>query len=360
MNKLAQKIIIACMLLNGSYMVIAEPTRRTQRHQTNKKKKHKKSIRKTVRAARALTIQEELIKITRSASGECAVSAVHVESGQHFAVNEHLFMPMASVSKLAVALCCLHMVDEGSLSLDQPIEIRAHDLYQIDRADERVLLRKKVLYRTLRELIAVMIEMSDNPATDIILRHIGGVDAVNAYLQSIGVKDIHMNRTILQLLCDFSGYQRPPDPYHCTNGHYRALQAQADKDVQIAAEMKFYHDQRDRATAAAITDLLQQLYSGQLLSQSSTNFLLHCMGRLDHRGTRLGGALPDGATLMHKTGTMLGVTEYGIINDVGIITLPGGKGHVIVSVFINKSNAPRHVRTHVIARIARALCEYFS
>lgn len=364
MNKIVKKIIIVSVLCGGFYNV-AMPEQEPNVHHV---KKHKKTNRKKRRVKKTgkqrvkkqnkpLTIQEKIVKIAHSIPGDIALSALHVESGQRYSFNEQTLMPMASVAKLAVALCCLQQVDDGRLSLDQTIAIRVHDLYQIDRADERQLLKKKVIYRPLRELIEQMMEVSDNPSTDIILRHIGGIDAVNAYLEKIGAIDIHMDRTILQLMCDYSGYHRPRDPYGCTNGEYRTLQANANKDAQVQAEMKFYRDQRDRATPAAITGLLLRLYNGELLSKTSTSFLLHCMGRLDHRGNRLGGALPDGATLMHKTGTMIGVTEYGIINDVGIITLPGGNGHLIVSVFINRSNASRQARPHVIARVARALCD---
>lgn len=364
MKTWCKKAVLCCVLaggLCGSMVLLPQDTVHCKKKCKKMKHKKKRTRRKPVqqvRETRPLTIQEKIEKIARSISGQVSVSALHVETGRHYDFNENIALPMASVSKLAIALCCLQAVDEGRLSLDDKIPLRAKDLWQIDRADERRLQKRKVIYRTLAQLIELMMQVSDNPSTDVVLRLVGGVDAVNEYLVSIDAEQIHLDRTILQLVCDYSGFKRPEDPYGCTYIHYRALQAHTAQERQKRAEMKFYDDERDRATAAAMTDLLHKLYEGSLLSEESTDFLLECMSGATVCGNRLGGALPEGAQLMHKSGTMLGVTEYAIINDVGIIKLPQDKGHIIVSVLINKSNSPRHVRTQTIARIARALCEH--
>lgn len=365
MKLCSKKIIGLCVIAGSLCMVPAvdsspvEHKKECHKKVTHKKKRSRTGTHKKRVAPRPLTIQQKIEKIAHSISGEVGVSALHVESGQRIVFNENTKLPMASVCKLAIAICCLEMVDAGRLSLDKKIAIRAQDLWQIDREDERKLLKKKVIYRTVGELIALMMEVSDNPATDIILRLIGGVDTVNACLCQHGVDGMHLDRTILQFVCDYSGYARPTNPYGCTNGHYRKLQAQANKEFQEKAEMRFYADKRDRSTPAAATQLLQKLFSGKLLSAASTGFLLEHMGQSQCHN-RLGGLLPEGTHVMHKTGTMVGVTDYAIINDVGIINLPGGKGHLIVSVFINKSNSPRCMRTRAIARIAQVLSEHFS
>ncbi len=356
MNLFYKKIMICCVMAGSCCALQSAPLHESHKKSVHKKRRHSRKKIDT----KPLTIQEKIEKIARSVSGQVGVSAFHIESGQHIVFHENTLMPMASVSKLAVALCCLQMVDEGKFSLDKKIALHAKDLWQIDRADERQLLKKKVVYRTIGELIALMMEVSDNPATDIILRLVGGVDKVNACLKKLGIHEMHLDRTILQLVCDYSGFTRPVDPYGCTNGQYRALQKKAHPADQERAEMKFYNDKRDTATPAAVTDLLHKLFLGTLLSRSSTQFLLDCMERSQMCCDRIGGQLPMGTQLMHKSGTMIGVTSYAIINDVGIITLPGNKGHIIISVFINKSNSPRGARGRAIAKIAQALYEHFA
>ncbi|MEJ0054612.1 MAG: serine hydrolase [Bacteroidota bacterium] len=57
---------------------------------------------------------------------------------------------------------------------------------------------------------------------------------------------------------------------------------------------------------------------------------------------------------MHKTGT-IGMTT----NDVGIITLPNGGGHVVISVFVKSSEKEIPERERAIAEVSRAVYDYF-
>jgi beta-lactamase class A len=56
----------------------------------------------------------------------------------------------------------------------------------------------------------------------------------------------------------------------------------------------------------------------------------------------------------HKTGTIGGTT-----NDVGIITLPDGAGHVAITVFVKSSEKEVSVRERTIAEVARAVHDFF-
>jgi beta-lactamase class A len=56
----------------------------------------------------------------------------------------------------------------------------------------------------------------------------------------------------------------------------------------------------------------------------------------------------------HKTGTIGGTT-----NDVGIVTLPNGAGHVVTVVLVKESELEVPERELTIAHIARAIHDYF-
>jgi beta-lactamase class A len=76
---------------------------------------------------------------------------------------------------------------------------------------------------------------------------------------------------------------------------------------------------------------------------------------------RLKGLLPKGTPVAHKTGTT-GSTE-GInagTNDVGIITLPDGKGHLAIAVFVKGSNQAADIREKAIAQTARMCYDYWT
>lgn len=58
--------------------------------------------------------------------------------------------------------------------------------------------------------------------------------------------------------------------------------------------------------------------------------------------------------MAHKTGT-IGKTT----NDVGIVTLPRGPGHVAIAAFVKLSEKPVSDREQAIAEVARAVHDYF-
>jgi beta-lactamase class A len=50
----------------------------------------------------------------------------------------------------------------------------------------------------------------------------------------------------------------------------------------------------------------------------------------------------------------------GVVNDVGIITLPGKAGHVALSVFTKGSSRAEEVSEKTVAEISRTIYDYFA
>jgi beta-lactamase class A len=79
---------------------------------------------------------------------------------------------------------------------------------------------------------------------------------------------------------------------------------------------------------------------------------------------RLKGLLPPATPVAHETGTIEGPIGIGprqprVVNDVGIIELPGG-AHVAIAVFIAGSPRGAEAQARVIAKIARKVYDSFS
>jgi len=49
-------------------------------------------------------------------------------------------------------------------------------------------------------LFNIMMSVSDNTATDILLDLVGGPEAVNSRMKTLGIGDIHINRTTLEMM----------------------------------------------------------------------------------------------------------------------------------------------------------------
>ena len=59
--------------------------------------------------------------------------------------------------------------------------------------------------------------------------------------------------------------------------------------------------------------------------------------------------------MAHKTGTV-----GGVVDDVGVITLPGKGGHVALSVFTKGSSRAEEVSEKTVAEISRTIYDYFA
>lgn len=63
---------------------------------------------------------------------------------------------------------------------------------------------------SLRMLMELMLQISDNSATDILLQYAGGADAVTSHLRSIGIDGITVSRSCLELISDWLGASELP------------------------------------------------------------------------------------------------------------------------------------------------------
>ena len=239
-----------------------------------------------------LTLEQQLSSMVANKSADVGIAALDLTSGESIAVKGDTPFPMASTVKVGVAALYLAQVDHGRRSLDDTINgVPA------------------------RRLMARMLIHSDNVATDILLKDLGGPRALHDWLQDNGVSGLRVDRTIAQLL-----------------GSKRDL-----------------WDRRDSSTPVAMVDLLRRIYKAELIKPESRNYLLDVMAQCETGKNRMKSLLPSGTPVEHKTGTLNGLAD-----DVGFITLPDGR-RVAVAIF-TRGGADR---PRTIAETARAIYDGF-
>ena len=261
---------------------------------------------------------------------------------------------MASTYKVPIAVQILSMVDRGELGL--------HDLIEIDQADVYVtasaisdLLDDPGLQISVHNLLELMLQISDNIATDVLMAQAGGSQAVTARMAEIGVEGLRVDRPTWALIANWLGAAGVSETNRIDRDDYEVLLRAPRTDANEAANnANFNTDPRDTSTPAAMSTLLQQIWNRDILSEESSALLLDIMYRCQTGEGRLKGVLPAGTEVAHKTGT-IGQTT----NDVGIIDLPGDAGHVVAVVYVKESDVPIPDREAVIAQIARAIHDYF-
>jgi beta-lactamase class A len=260
---------------------------------------------------------------------------------------------MASSFKVPIAVELLRRVDAGELSLDQMVTLAPGDLHP-GSGTLTGLFNKPGVSLSIRNLLELMLLISDNSATDVLLECAGGGTAVTARMRALGIAGIDVSRSTVELIADWAGVKSPPPARERSPEVWgRLFQAVPDSDKKAAAEA-FDKDARDTATPDAMVDLLARIQGKSLHKPETAELLLDIMRRCQTGEARLKGILPESTVVAHKTGTIGGTT-----NDVGIVTLPQGTGQVAIAVFVKSSTKPLAEREKVIAQIARAVHDFF-
>lgn len=239
------------------------------------------------------SLERQLTYLAAAQPGDVGVAALDLKSGEVVSVNGNVPFPMASTVKVAIAANYLAQVEHGRRSLNDTIA-----------------------GRSASRLMEAMLIHSDNVATDILLRDLGGPGTIQAWLTQTGVSGLRIDRSIAQLLRD-------------------------RRDLR---------DVRDSSTPQAMVELLRQIDNGQLLRPSSRTYLLNLMSRCVTGPNRMRGLLPAGTHVEHKTGTLSGLS-----GDVGFITLPDGR-RIAVAFFARGGTD----RARTIATAARAIYDGFA
>jgi beta-lactamase class A len=275
---------------------------------------------------------------------------------------------MGSTFKVPIAVELLRRVDRREVRLDSLIVLGHDQVYPRTHGPISQFIRPGSGL-TIRNLLELMLQVSDNNATDILLLGpAGGPEQVTALMKSAGLGGIRVDRSTSVLIAHEMGatqvsMAKPPSPEEFLEILKRNF-AKTGRYYSEGQNPDFDDDPRDTATPQAMVDLLAKIWRREILSEASSALLIDIMYgckivimdacRASER--RLMGMLPSGTRVAHKTGSI-----NRSVNDVGIIHLPGDAGHVVTVVFIKGSRLPtKEAREDVIAQIARAVHDYFA
>lgn len=299
-------------------------------------------------------LESEIVRLSAVSGGKVGVGIIHLETGRELFVNGAEPFPMASTFKVPVAVELLTRVQAGSVRLDSMITLRQADLHP-GSGTLTGLFNDPGVSLSVHNLLELMLLISDNSATDLVLKVAGGGGAVNARLAALGIKGISVDRPTIHLIADAVGVKNLGPESSWSLARFDSLRRQTTPADLQAAKTAFYQDRRDTATPEGMARLLAKIARGEALGRERTAQLLDIMLRCETGAMRLKGQLPGDILVRHKTGS-LGI---GVANDVGIIDLPDGAGRVVVAVFVKESSRDVTAQELAIAQIGRAAYDYF-
>jgi len=210
--------------------------------------------------------------------GVLGVAIEDLTSGQKFFLHEDEVFAQASSIKITVLAELYRQNQEASQGASGKAKLT--DLYTVEASDlvrdSDIMggLTPSVTKITNRDLATMMVAVSDNSATNVLIDHVG-MENVNRLLDSLGLPHTRLRRKMMDLKAAGEGRENVSTP----------------REMMI---------------------LLEQIYRGKVLNQEMTNDFLKVLST--HKDSWISRDLPEGLRVADKPGSLEGVR-----NDSGIV-----------------------------------------
>ncbi|MBN1891382.1 MAG: serine hydrolase [Clostridiales bacterium] len=268
------------------------------------------------RALLLTQLEDTIDQYLSSLSGRYAVCYINMENGEIVSVNESIPMVAASSVKIAYNTLLYKKAAEGAFSMDDKMAYnpKPYPTGDFESGTGTIQHSASGTEFTIREISRLSIRISDNCATNMVLRKLGGIDAVNdAFMTPISAV---VNYRTAVSYTDYSGAAQ--------SGRHRT----SAKDLAKYAE-ELYRLYSDDPGA----------YEGLIEDLCNTEF-----------SWGIPAGLPDGTRVAHKIGYN---TAYATHNDVGIVF--GTEDYVLC---VMTETGSETQAKDAIAEVSRMIDEY--
>lgn len=248
--------------------------------------------------------------------GVMGVSIVDLTDGRSFVLHADQLFPAASTIKLPLLLELYRQEQDGRAGV--PGLARLLDRYTFDRADlvddSRIMagLTPNISVLTNRDLAQCMVAVSDNAATNVLIRRVG-MERVNAMLRAQGLVQTMLRRRMIDIAAARRG------------------------DENIATPQEF-------------TRLLEAIWKGKILNAELTQAYLEQLSTT--KPSHIPRLLPSGVRVANKSGELDGVRA-----DVGIVYAAHRPFAMSVMTAMNRDDQAAEV---AIGEVALAAYRYFA
>jgi beta-lactamase class A len=226
-------------------------------------------------AAQNLTVLREktdarLKELAAKTRGVMAISVLDLKSGERFDVNEKLVFPQASAIKIAILMEVYKQANDGKFKLT--------DIKHIDKNTKTggsgVLIELGDLDLSIRDLCVLMIVLSDNTATNMLIDLLGK-ENINGTMESLGLKDTKVLRRMMDTAASHRG-------------------------------------EENLSTTANAVRIMEILYKGEFVSPGICEDIISILKK--GKKTNLKSGLPEDISIACKPGGIAGVeTEWAIV-----------------------------------------------
>lgn len=245
-------------------------------------------------------LEARLLEMSKQIDGRVALYARNLDSGREVGINADEPVRTASTIKLPIACAVAKFVAEGKHAWSDRLIVQAEDKVSgsgvlADLSDGESI--------SLRDATTLMIIVSDNTATNLILDHVGG-DPVNDYLASLGLERTRVMRKIRG-----DGTQLKP-----AQGWTREGSRPENQRFGIGM-----------STPREMVRLLEMLEQGKVVDGNSSQLVLQMLERQQYKDGI--GRKVDQFRVASKSGSL-----DALRSDVGIVYTPHGRIAIAITV----------------------------
>lgn len=291
------------------------------------------------------TSLDDIGNAASAAGAEVYAHAVDLESGREIGLEADAPVVAASVFKVPVLTEYVRQVDAGHVDPAARITIRAGSGTMgstglsvfLDDAD-----------CSLRDVATSMITVSDNAATDIVLRTVG-IDRVNATMAELGLPDTVLVGDCAAIFASIAADYGTDDVTRIEE----QMAADPDRVPHLAACRP---EHTNRTTPRESTTLLHLLWTDRAASPSACAEARRIMGRQVWPHRLSSGFPDDDVVVSGKTGT-LGIVR----NEIGVVEYPDGRRYA-VAVFLrtHRVGFRQPAADALIGTVGRLLVEHLA
>ncbi len=242
-------------------------------------------------------------EVKRFKKGEVGLVVKDLRYNWTISHNPDRLFPSASLVKIPIMAACFIAAEDGTLKLDRRIVLSNSDKYPGSGVLKDA--RPGTVF-TVEELIGLMIDDSDNTATNM-LTSILGINYLNSVFDRLGLKDTNLSRRV----ADFDSRDRGVENY---------------------------------TSAEDISGLLERIYRRSLVNRSISEKCLRVL-KMQRARDRIPKYLPCNLAVAHKTGL-----ERNVCHDAGIVF--GCQGDLLICVLTRHWSRNAAASKNFIARIA--------
>lgn len=294
-------------------------------------------------------LEQRLRHLADSVSADWGIFVHFIDGGAEIAINADRPQDTMSLIKVPLLVTLMRKVETGEIDLSKRLTL----------ADDDKRLGTGVLFLfdagatfTLKDAVWLMIAISDNTATDVILDAVGGPEAVNQTMAALGLGEIRMTGRAIDWFRALGG-SMDPELATVPPGEFARRGYPYKTPASFAAARERYHfgpanRQFSVATARSLGALLLQIHGARCASPESCAFI-----RTVLRGQQLQTMLPKylwGVVAEHKTGNF----PPFISSDIGIFT-PATGSPVVISVMTQQHRGQRALVEDTVARMGELI-----